>query len=186
MRLRHFAPLIGILLAACSVPTSAATPTSAPTLEPTVAPTPEPTITWATYHNDTYGFSFEYPADYNNPPYECGPQEDGSGGIILGRRIFINIQDQTDATLEQVADEFITQVNSVEQRVDMTIGGEPALAVDYRFGGTGRFGTVTFAHHAERLWVMNWTAGVFCDLPEGKIFEGDAYAHMLKTFAFTP
>jgi hypothetical protein len=186
MNIRLFALLIGTLLVACSSPTPAVIPTAAPTLQPTPAPTAEPTIQWATYRNDTYGFSFEYPADYDNPPYDCGPQEDGSGGIVLGRRIFINIQEQTDATLEQIADDFITQVNSVEQRVDTTVGGEPALTMDYRFGGTRRFGTVTFLHHADRSWVMNWTAGVFCDVPEGKIFEGDVYVHMLETFKFTP
>lgn len=192
MRIYHLIILSGLLLVACSAlstPIPTPTATSVPTLPPT--PTLEPIVTtaadieWTAYINDARGFSFEYPTVYDEPAYSCGPREDAGGGITVGNRIYISTQESMEVELDAIADNFVADVEQVERRVSTHVSGEEALTVDYRFGGTGRFGTVTFMKHADQLWSFNWTAGAFCD-PGGKVFEGDAYSHLLETFQFTP
>lgn len=50
--------------------TPAATTTATPQGSGTASTTADATAGWKTYANDTYGFSFKYPADWKEPKFE--------------------------------------------------------------------------------------------------------------------
>jgi hypothetical protein len=69
---------------------------------------------------------------------------------------------------------------------NVTINGLEAVTVEYRFGGTNRFGAFTLIKHNTRIFALNFSAGSFCDIPEAQVSEPEVYSHMLETFQLTP
>ena len=63
-------------------------------------------------------------------------------------------------------------------------GGNGAIEINYRFGGTNRFGTATFLNHKGLLLSFNLSAGVFRDVPEINLTEGQVYAQWIENLQF--
>ncbi len=188
-----------LLLAACSVinpQTGAASPTplltvsATPTLlttttQPDTTPSPGNAL-WATYQNKTYGFSFEYPAIYEIPPYKatCGLRDLGSS-VTIGARIELAIYPAGGLALEDFARQFLSSKDWVLENQDTgLVGGVSAINVNYRFGGPNRFGTLTFLQQDSVVLALGFTSGSFCaDLPR-EDDEASTYQHILDTFQF--
>jgi hypothetical protein len=60
------------------------------------------------------------------------------------------------------------------------------MNIQYRFGGTNRFGTISFVEHDGRIFGFNFSAGSFCDIPQDQVqvSENTVYAHLLESFLF--
>jgi len=59
------------------------------------------------------------------------------------------------------------------------------IAIDYRFGGTNRFGSIAFIEKDDKVFVFSFTAGGFCCNPNvDRIYEMEVYDAMLSTFKF--
>ena len=203
MKLKFYCALVvtAFLLASCtgilqqllatSTPTPAQTPTNSPA--PTaIGPTADSTINlsnalWATYQNNTYGFSFDYPVIYESAPFKatCGLRDLG-GGILLGARIELGIYPVASVTLDDFTRQFLSSKDwTLENQDAATVGGQSAISVEYRFGGLNRFGTLNLVKHNDVVLVLGFSSGSFCaDLaPEDD--EASAYQHILDTFQFT-
>ena len=126
---------------------------------PAAAPSQTQTSTaalWKTYRNETYGFSFEYPAIYDEPAYRdsCGLKEN-SEGIRLGLRSGLRISNSGGWSLEQYANDLLTGRDwSVDVPKNGIVSGLEALTVEYRFGGANRYGTFTLVKRAELIFYL--------------------------------
>jgi hypothetical protein len=100
--------------------------------------------TWKQYHNETYGITFEYPALYDEAPYQaygCNIRLSTSKSgvyIDVGERISVSIENAPQQTLGAYVEAFI-QDNAgpdftVTSRENGRVGGVQAIAVEYRFG----------------------------------------------------
>lgn len=147
-------------------------------------------VEWSRYSNDQLGISFEYPAAYDASSYQdCGVKlsilPDGTE-VSMGYRSFLLIQPSGGVGLQEYVDNLITQKQwMLETQENILLGGENAIRFDYRFGGS-RFGTATVAIHNNLIYAFNFTAGVFCDVPEAGLNEGYAYEHWVGSFSFSP
>jgi len=148
-----------------------------------------PDIAWSTYSNDQFGISFEYPAVYDLPSnQDCGVKvsslPDGTE-ISIGYRSFLLIQSSSGVGLQEYVDTLIAQKQwRLDSQENVLLGGENAIRFDYRFGGS-RFGTATVAIYNNKFYVFNFTAGIFCDIPEANLNEGYAYEHWLESLKFS-
>ena len=162
-----------------------------------LAPTPTPpplctatsassslNIIWKIYRNGIYGFTFEYPAIYDELPYgdTCGLKENGDG-IQLGHQIQLQFLDSGGLNLKEYTSNLLqSKCWSVDSQKIEPINGVEAISVQYRFGSTDRFGTFTLVKPDERIFAFNFTAGSFCDIPENQVSEPIVYSHMIETF----
>jgi hypothetical protein len=146
-----------------------------------VQASPDSSTGWRTYRNERYSFTFEYPAIYDEEAYRdsCGLKEI-ENGIHLGTQINLLILDSGGMTLADYANNLIQSKGwSVDAQTNELIsGGIDALTIQYRFGGTNRFGTVTLVWYKYQIFEFGFTAGGFCD------YEPEAYDHMLESFLF--
>jgi hypothetical protein len=147
---------------------------------------------WLTYRNETYGFSFEYPAVYAEGPYAfCDlreiPIQDGVM-ITIGMRSDLYVFDAQGQTIEEYVDSTIEEHQrgdpdwQLTNRKATTQAGVDAVSIDYRFGGLGRIGSAKVFKRGEYLYVFNFTFGAFCDVPEIGFYEWDAYPRMVNSF----
>jgi len=156
-------------------------------------PTPAPTqvvsnspVLWKTYRNDTHGFTLEYPALYDEAPNinSCGLKEN-SDGIHFGLRSDLRISDSGGLSLEEHINNLLKGKDwSMEVQKNGTVNGLKAITVEYRFGGTSRYGTLTLVKRDEHIFLFEFTAGGFCDIPGSPVTEPEAYAHMIESFRF--
>jgi len=158
-------------------------PAITPILNPSIS-----TILWDTYQNDLYGFSFEYPAVYEEPAYidRCGLKENETG-IHLGQRIDIQFLDPGGLGLEDFASHLLNGKDwSLESQTRQSISGLEGINIQYRFGGTNRFGTISLVEHNSHIFGFNFSAGGFCDVQENQVLvsETTVYAHLLESFLF--
>ncbi len=184
----------GILqqLLATDTPTPAQIPTISPTLPSAAGPTSDSTISlgnalWATYQNNTYGFSFDYPAIYESAAYKaaCGLRDLGSS-INLGARIELGIYPAAGLSLEDFARQFLSSKDwTLENQDNTSLAGQSAINVDYRFGGPNRFGTLTLIKHNDVVLALGYTSGSFCANLSQDDDEASAFQHILDTFQFT-
>lgn len=143
---------------------------------------------WVVYQSTDYGITFEYPAAYDDPAYKdsCGLKENNDG-IQLGHQINLQVLEPDDLSLSEYADNLIKKKGwTVESQNNGVIDGREAVTVNYRFGGTSRFGTFTLIEKTPQIFALNFSAGSFCDIPEKQIFEPAVYTHILETFHFNP
>lgn len=184
-------------------PTPTATPS--PSLTPTSTPTATPTLdyarfvdSWKTYRNEKYGFTFEYPAIYDEPPFarSCAVREDPNG-VYVGERTDVLFLDPQGLDLEQYVANWARDCQCTEEGIekgecdcwieaqsDTVVDGLPAITVDYRFGGLNRFGTFTMVEHGGHIFAFELTAGAFCDVDEIRLRELDVYDRLIRTFHF--
>ena len=154
-------------------------------LTPTITPNPpyDPSRPWKTYQDDTFGFVMEYPAIYDEPPYaeSCGLKLSNQV-VRVGRQTEVLFLVSNNLTLDEYAAKLVQDKGWVpESQRSETVSGLPALTVDYRFGGTSRFGTFTLVDFQGLIFAFGFTAGDFCDIP-GTVTEAEAYSHLVQTF----
>ncbi len=158
---------------------------------PAITPFPNSftsTILWDTYQNDLYGFSFEFPAVYEEPAYKdlCGLKENETG-IHLGQRIDIQFLDPGGLGLEDFASQLLQGKDwRVDSHTVQLISGLEGINIQYRFGGTNRFGTISLVEHNSRIFGFNFSAGNSCDIQvkQVQVSEGIVYAQLLESFLF--
>lgn len=140
---------------------------------------------WKTYQNELYGFSFEYPAIYEEMPYKdsCGLEEN-SDAIRVGQRSELLFLNSGGLDLAEYTNNLLEGKDwNVDSRENELINGLEAITVQYRFGGTNRFGSLTLVKDEQRIFAFSFSAGGFCEIPESPMLsEPNAYAHMLETF----
>ena len=162
---------------------------------------PSEVESWQTYRNEEYGFEFEYPSI----PPEC--QNCIINDRLLSDRYFslgrflLKVEDLEEASLsaqvyklfpeeweevqvEKIDDGQYIKETFVESREIINLGDKEAIKIDYRFGGTGRFGTATFVEKKGKVFSFGFTAGGFCCLWENKIYEEEIYRAIISTFSF--
>lgn len=154
---------------------------------------PTPTFPWKMYHSDIYGFSFAYPAIYDEQQYQvCSlkvVEQPDSTEFSLGRQSFLNVQRKGDLDLQTYVDDLVAQKQAEgswtldSQNIRM-VNGKETIEVNYRFGGTNRFGTATFLTQKDLLLTFNFSAGAFCDVTEINVTEGQAYAQWIDSLRF--
>ena len=182
--------VIALVSLACGQSLPATPPPSSPIVSaPEIAsPTPATTVTsdiaWKTYQNGTYGFTFEYPAIYDEPAYKdsCGLKE-SSDGVQLGHQIQIQFLDSGGLNLAEYTTNLLQSKGwSADSQQNEPVNGMEAVTVQYRFGGTNRFGTLTLVKPNDHIFAFNFTAGSFCDISESQTSEPNAYSHIIETF----
>ena len=181
-----------LLLAACvttsppiqTIPsTLQVTSPAEPALVPTTPTSSTPAI-WNTYHNDQYGFTFEYPAAYDNTSYitSCGIKE-SNDGIRIGHQIDLMFLESNGLGLPEFANNLLQSKGWTSNSIkNATTNGLETITVDYRFGGTNRFGTITLIKQNSFIFALNFSAGSFCDIPKSQVSEPEVYSHILETF----
>lgn len=137
------------------------------------------TASWKTYANTQYGFEVKYPADT-----QCGQFSENSNGDFNFGRIEIAVLFPEGLDLNSFVDSYLSrnvsgEFNTVESKKQVKINAGDAIKVAYRFGGTNRYGEVTFLENKRNVYGIGYTAGGF-DCNEPQIFS-----QMLSTFKFT-
>lgn len=160
---------------------STASPAEAPSATPGAAATPQPAPAasqvgaWKTFRSERYRFEFRYPDS-------CGVIE-RDGSFHIGGRIELAVIDSNESNLSEYVTSFINDKVStngwtVESRSSRLVAGKEAITVEYRFGGSNRYGTATFIRGNGRVHVWGLTAGGFsCD-------EQLVYNPILSSFRF--
>ena len=186
--------IIMFLLTACGTtlqPARTISPTVQATfpLEPAMhlmIPTSSASAVWSVYHNSQYGFTFEYPTAYEESSYidSCGIKED-SHGIHLGHQIDLLFIESNGLKKTEYAKNLLQSKGWISDSLkNTTVNGQEAITVEYRFGGTNRFGTFTLIERNHHIFILSFSAGSFCDMPEVNVFEPEVYSHLLATFQF--
>ena len=146
----------------------------------------DPSNPWKLYQNNTFGFSMEYPRAYDEAPYSdtCGLKVSNEG-IHLGHQIELLFLAANNFSVEAYASKLLKDKNwTLESQRYQTVSGLNAVTVDYRFGGTNRFGTFTLVESNGLIVAFQFTAGDFCEIPGSQITEADAYAYIIGSFRF--
>src|SRR5215207_7214908 len=127
----------------------------------------DPFSPWKMYQNNTFGFSMEYPLIYDVAPYgdTCSLQASNEG-IHLGHQIDLLFLASGGLSLEEYTSNLFKEKDwRVESQRYETVSGLHAITVDYRFGGTDRFGTATLVEYNGLIYAFQFTAGDFCEIP---------------------
>lgn len=169
---------------------------------------------YKTYHNEEYGFTFEYPAVFDDGPYPgaCALYEDSNGSypalyhVYVGHRTWISVVDAEGMSLSEYLDEFIASGQRMaEEDSDIIFmvtplvfseeengqiftdeNGNQYVTLEYRFGLTNRYGRITIFSHDGYFIEIDFTAGLFCDFPEIDIYETRASLKILESFMLLP
>jgi len=179
-------------------PTATSTSSAIPTSTATITPTPDFAKyagIWKEYHNEVYGFTFEYPAIFTDPAYHSCDVTVLPGWtpeaivITLGWLSDLIIKEANGLTAEEYIDQQTQPRESDGDWTNVTksyqpVAGIDATTVEYRFGGLSRYGTATALRHRNFLFIFNLTAGIGCYIPEVQVDEVQAYFHMIESFRF--
>lgn len=149
---------------------------------------------WSRFEDEDLGVAFDYPTGYIEA--ECAPERfasaQGGGDLRVGHRIVLHVEHSRTEDPRQASAAFQAHRNSVNsdgtfelvQETSSLLGGQSAVRLEYRFGGTGRFGESTFAVYNQRLYRLDFTAGDFCDLPEAGVSEGQVFERVVASLQF--
>jgi len=166
------------------------TPVSSPTLETSPLPaTPVSTCVSAptTYRNEQFGFEFQYCSECKLTEQSEGAQGLGGGrvylSVIVGSRLELHVSDPGGLGLadyvKQTTDQLEARGASIESVSQVApVGSAEALAIQYRFGGPGRYGEATFFERNGRIYDVGFTAGAFTCL------EPQVYGVIVSTLQF--
>jgi hypothetical protein len=162
--------------------------------ETTLPPLPSPTPAWScvsaptTYHNEQFGFEFQYCSEWTLTDQSEGAQGPGGGEvylwIIVGSRLEVYLSDSGGLSLADYVSQVTAQLEAGGASIDSVapvapVGGADAVTVQYRFGGLGRYGEATFFQRNGLVYDVEFTAGAFtCNEPQ-------VYRGILSTFRFT-
>jgi hypothetical protein len=140
------------------------------------------TINLNVYTNEDYGFEFKYPL----VPTGCESCKinENSGGLIMST-VDLTIKDSGGLGFSDFIDKQIEDF-IVGTKKEKLIGGKKGISVDYRFGGTSRFGSAVFVEgENNKIIIFSFSSGVFCCKPGAdNIYESDFFDTMLSTFKF--
>lgn len=132
--------------------TAVASSSPGPRQTPDPAPTPLLTAGWATFLDGRLGAEFRYPP-------ACPPRYN-QAAIDVGPRILLLVGETAAPTLDAHVDELLrTRDWRIESRERGMLGDEPTIRVEYRFGGTNRFGVAFFVGRGSLVYAWNYTAG---------------------------
>lgn len=128
----------------------------------------------------TSDYTFRYPTVYQTAE-QCQPRSAEEAIIELGQRTRVIVKEAQP--LEQAMADFraLLDDTSEEQPLYRTDNGQirtdedgtQRATIEYRFGGTQRYGSVTFISDGNKLLEVHYTAGASCDFPEQNIFEAE-------------
>jgi hypothetical protein len=187
---------LGISGAQAQAPPKQAAPAQPAKTQGSVKP-PAQAVTWKTYHNQQYGFSFEYPAIYDQARYRerygislSDQPEDSDFGrtkfsLTMCYRVYLDIYDARGLSLEAFFNRALKKgdISNIESKTVTSVNGVKGYQVDYRFGGMNRFGTITFLKKKNHIFVFHTEAWGGND--SDPVSEWDAYAKMIDTFKFS-
>jgi hypothetical protein len=142
---------------------------------------------WITYQNKTYGFSFEYPAIYDDPHNKlaCGIKDLGSS-INLGARIGLDIIQAGSLSLDDFTNQYLSAKKWVLENENIaSIGGASAIIVEYHSLSPDQYGTVAVVEHNPVVLVIGFTSGEFCASLGSEGDEASVYQHVLDSFKFS-
>jgi hypothetical protein len=187
-----------LLLAACAptgqasiTPAETSAPPTASTTSPTAAPTcPEPMEGTQLLRNEAMGYCLMYPDELNR--LDPGPLEvclvpEGPTMACHSARAFFDVSDGTGRSADQIADEIIADnvaaIPGIQiQRTNLSVSGEPAVALDGLSGVTGT--RQLFIVRAGRLYRLTFI------LPDGDPAAVEQYDRLYTTvinsFTFVP
>jgi hypothetical protein len=127
--------------------------------------TPASSACWPTFLDGRRGIEFRYPP-------ACPPQLSGAT-LSVGGRIALDVIETSAPTLEAYVDELLrTKDWRIESRVADTLNDQPTIRLEYRFGGTNRFGVAFFAGRGSLVYAWQFSSGggaTECDSPD--VFE---------------
>jgi hypothetical protein len=152
-------------------------------------------VAWLDYTNQVYGFTFQYPAVYNESNFNfCTVRSsrnlppESIFQIAIGSRTLITLyksnQNPQEAYIEFQAKPANKNL-AFEKTQARSIGGEPAVIGPYRSGGTNRYAENVFFSHKGILYHVETGIPSACDVPGLNLREFDAYNHLLDSFKFT-
>jgi len=138
-------------------------------------PTANNAATWPAYRDPGSTFAFRYPP-------ACNVIQQDQGSLWVGRIELATLKAGGRSLAQNVNDLVDTKVRvngwAIESQQPQRLGGEPAIQVEYRFGGTSRYGTAVLTQRSDRLYVWGWTAGGFtCNEPQ-------VFGAIISTFQF--
>jgi|GEM_PF-3286677 len=133
----------------------------------------EETSDWKTYTNKDYGFEIKYPKGN-----QCEFSEIEEGSFLFGR-IELNVINSKGLNLDDYVEKFIADNDLIiETRETTSVANREGIKLTYRFGGTNRYGEVTFVKNNGNIYAIGYTGGTFlCNEPE-------IFSKMLSTFRF--
>jgi hypothetical protein len=144
------------------------------------------------YSDPETGIAFEYPSLYDQQTYEnCRINKQVLDGRIIynfGSVSYLAVSPAAGRSIEDYVRELESsgQISQVTENVT-TMADQPALKVDYRFGGTNRFGTVTIVKQGNQFYAFYAEAGgMACNSPADDTFELEAYQHAIDSLSITP
>ena len=159
------------------------------TLPPLPAPTPALSCVSppTTYHNEQFGFEFQYCSECTLTDQSEGAHGPGGGdaylSVIVGSRLELHVSDSGGLRLTDYVSQVTGQLEAGGASIDSVMQTAPvdradAVTVQYRFGGPGRYGEATFFERNGRVYDVGFTAGAFtCNEPQ-------VYTGILSTFRF--
>jgi hypothetical protein len=147
---------------------------------------------WSKYEDTRFGYSFEYPASYDdNPNQECGltvVNRFGSGGqeVYVGSSVAMFIKQiqhsswKDDACFIILDHSSISEINLINETV---FANEEAMEVSYNatWNPDGRL--VLFQHN-NLFYIIENIANPKCIIEGTAIEANTVYQHMLKSFRF--
>lgn len=172
-----------------SVPTAASPTVSASASQAQTTPTES--VDWQIYRNQTFGFSFEYPAAYDLPgnKTQCGLREEADGDSVVvhwGSRSVLNAFLSQGGSPAELIPARISQDASDVQTMAFSAGGVPGIRATFRFGGLARFGEIYAFEHQGYAYVATFTAGAMCQPLGLALLEPAAFDHAIQSLSFQP
>ena len=113
---------------------------------------------WVAYRDPGATFEFRY-------PLACGVIQQDQGSLWVGRIELATLKAAGRSLTLNVSALVDTKVRvngwAIESQQPERLGGEPAVQVEYRFGGTSRYGTAVLTQRNDKLYVWGLPAGAF-------------------------
>lgn len=197
-------PLVKPLPTAISMESPTFTPTSTETSTPTPTNTPIQTPSlepisggWSTFHSTDYGFSFQYPAVYDEGFYKLDPQDicDFQVGEDWEENfaVWVGIVRITVKNVEQNLDEFsAAYVKDISLHWDISsinqifLDGVPARQLEFLHKTKSRWGVKTYAIQDGHLYLFEYYEAPFsnCSPPDIEYSDYWVYEQIINTWKF--